>query len=650
MATVLLHQPHQPWMERPMLSSLHVKNLGIVAEVNIEFSKGLNIVTGETGAGKSLLIDALSLIRGNRFAANLIGPFGDSSSVTAVFQLPAGHGALELLNRWGLAADEDPLGQSPTTEPLEASSDGTLVIRRICQAGGRTRNYVNDTPVHLRTVVELAAELVDISSQFAGQRLLDERSHLHYLDTYAGSLGLRRDFEQKFAACLNDLQKWTNLQRRRQELLREKGLLEAELADLDAFGPSLEDYQETKATLAQLENIQKIARDIHELSDRIGDPHHGCAANLQWAVRSLNQLSSSYPQHIPESLTSLASSAQLAVDDLSFGLESLLAKWQGLDDENTAPGSGSKASLEQRLERYLELTSRFGVGVGELADHAQTIRERLEELDGLEERISDLSQSILLQITEIVTRAERLSAARQSCVDHLSKRVEHELGQLGMNRAQFGVETHPEDHVSSILLPQVESVQALLREHDALAQSFLRLSKWGAERCRFVIVTNPGSPMGSLREVASGGELSRLMLSIKKVLFADETMSVFVFDEIDTGISGSIAAKVGQKLQDFCNSRQAIVVTHLPQVACFGERHHIVSKSTRKDRTSTQVVLADASQREHEIAKMLSGEKLSAESLAQARRLLADAQGQMGRRSRVSNLKTAPRCEKEANP
>jgi DNA repair protein RecN (Recombination protein N) len=169
-----------------MLANLHVRNLGIVSEAEIDFGSGLNIITGETGAGKSLLIDALSIVRGSRFVAGLIGPFGDSSSVTATFQIPPGHRVFEKLGKWGLE---------------DSCHESCIVIRRVCTSAGRTKNYVNDVPVHLRSVVELATELVDISSQFANQRLLDERSHLQYLDAFAGSNALRGSFDAAFQSA-----------------------------------------------------------------------------------------------------------------------------------------------------------------------------------------------------------------------------------------------------------------------------------------------------------------------------------------------------------------------------------------------------------------------------------------------------------------
>ncbi len=614
-----------------MLANLHVRNLGIVSEAEIDFGSGLNIITGETGAGKSLLIDALSIVRGSRFVAGLIGPFGDSSSVTATFQIPLGHRVFEKLAKWGLE---------------DSCHESCIVIRRVCTSAGRTKNYVNDLPVHLRSVVELATELVDISSQFANQRLLDERSHLQYLDAFAGSNSLRGSFDAAFQSALETLAELAALRRRRTELNREKALLEAEIADLDGFSPSLDDYNEIKVELVKLERMNRLLAEFSGLNARLTDAPSGCLENLSYIERRIHQLSTSYPQEVQNKLVEQATRARAEAEELSFQMETLASMWSNntaeAESEDTLRAVGRKGSgslgmhgqsrgyqqqLEHRINRYLELCSRFGVSVGDLAGCASQAQDRLLELAGLEERSRDLESVVRSRMLEAVRLARQLSAERSKVIKSLAKLVEHELAYLGMPKARFIVELVPHTALTPILLPHQETLEIISNTGGSDLAEFALLSRFGFERARFLIAPNPGSPGGALRDVASGGELSRLMLSIKSVLFEDEMMSVFVFDEIDTGISGQIAAKVGQMLADFCSSRQAIVVTHLPQVACFGMRHYIVTKSVRKGQTFTQIMLADRELREQEIAKMMSGAKMTDESIAQARVLLSEAQG-----------------------
>lgn len=616
-----------------MLANLHVRNLGIVSEAEIDFGSGLNIITGETGAGKSLLIDALSVIRGARFATGFIGPFGDSSSVTATFQIPAGHRVLERLAKWGLE---------------DTCQENCIVIRRVCTSAGRTKNYVNDVPVHLRSVVELATDLVDISSQFANQRLLDERSHLQYLDAFAGTNALCASYESAFQSALDALGELAALRRRRAELNREKALLESELSDLDDFAPSQEDYEATKAELARLERTNRLLGEFSGLNSRLTDAPNGCLESLSFIERRLHQLSTGYPQEIQERLVEQAARARTEAEELSFQMEKTALLWSssraadytegeavpralGGRKGGSAAGArgqslGYQQQLEQRISRYLELSSRFGVGVGELASYAHEAQQRLVELAGLEDRARELSAVAATRMHAAVRLARQLSAERARVIKGLAKLVEQELAALGMPKARFLVELVPHAALTPILLPHQETMENIMNTAGSDVAEFSLLSRYGFERARFLIAPNPGSPGGALRDVASGGELSRLMLSIKSVLFEDEMMSVFVFDEIDTGISGQVAAKVGQKLADFCSSRQAIVVTHLPQVACFGMRHYIVTKSVRKGQTFTQIMLADQELREHELAKMMSGAKMTDESVAQARVLLSEAQ------------------------
>lgn len=603
------------------MATLSVQNLGIVESITAEFAGGLNIITGETGAGKSLLIDALGIIRGMRFGQQFIGPFGSQSQVSAVFEVPRHHRVWEKLLSWELC---DPL-PAPQKSGAVAShhpdEKGEVVIRRVCTAHGKSRNFINDVPVQLRTLVEVASELVDISSQFENQRLLDERSHLAYLDAFADLLAEREAFQSDFEILHSDLAEIGSLEKRKQVLLREKDLLQSELNEIESLAPSEEEFDGLMAEVSRTQRVVQAVLELEQLSLSLADGDSGCLLTLRQAHKRLQKLSTQFPDDVPSNLPEAALRALLEAEELSYQIDALKASI----DVSPAEAAASEA----RLQSYSRLMARFGDSVSELLNHAAGARQSLAELEGLDFRIEDKTRDVTLRIARLVEQARSLTKKRKAVVKLLERAVEGELKDLGMVQARFQCQITPHDEPQVIHYPHQALLSRLLNSSD-LVESYLKLSRNGAERVRFLIAPNPGSQPAPLKDIASGGELSRLMLSIKKVLFESDSMSVFVFDEIDTGISGSVAAMVGLKLAQFCKGRQAIVVTHLPQVACFGSEHFIVTKKNRKLQTVTQIERASSGDRLKELAQMISGVKVTSQSLAQAEQLLQEARDKTG--------------------
>jgi DNA repair protein RecN (Recombination protein N) len=599
-----------------VLSSLSVRNLGIVESVTAEFGEGLNIITGETGAGKSLLIDALSIIRGMRFGQQFIGPFGSQSQVTAVFEVPLKHRVWEKLAAWELC-EPVPVGRAAGGR----AAKGEVVIRRVCTAQGKSRHFINDVPVQLRTLVEVSSELVDISSQFENQRLLDERSHLTYLDAFADLHFERDGFQRNFESLHADLIEIGQLEKRKQILLREKELLESELMEIEALVPSEDEFDRLMAEVARTQRVVHAVQELEQLSVGLADGQGGCLVTLRHAHKKLQKLLVQFPNDVPAGLAEAALRAVLEVEELSYQIDALKASM------DVSPSEA--AANEARLQSYSRLMARFGDSVGDLLAHADRARCALSELEGLDFRIEDKARDINIRVLRLVEQSRSLTKRRVAVVKALQRAVEAELKDLGMVQARFQCELRAHDEPQVIHYPHQALLSRLVADGEVL-DAFLLLSRNGAEKVRFLIAPNPGSPPAPLKDIASGGELSRLMLSIKKVLFESDSMSVFVFDEIDTGISGSVAAMVGLKLSQFCKGRQAIVVTHLPQVACFGSDHFIVSKRNRKSQTVTQIERANSADRRKELAQMISGVKVTAESLAQADQLLQEAHEKAG--------------------
>lgn len=592
--------------EVQLLSCLRIQNLGIVDQVEVNFKPGLNIITGETGAGKSLMIDALSLLRGGRFSAKVIGPFGEQSQVGALFQLSSGHKLLKKLSELDLLNEEAP---------------EEVFVRRVCTSAGKVRNYVNDVPVPLRSLVTVASELIDISSQFESQKLLDEKHHLGYLDSYARNGVLCSDYQNLFQQFLDGLAIFQVKEKRRLQLKRSQERLQADLREIEELDPCEDEFDDLLSVVAQLEkrlgSLDEISRLVSLVSDREGS----CQEILGQVKSSLDRLRVRFPQEIEEQVISSCLAAVEGVSELSFGLERL--------QEQFSASPGELAEKRARLDAYSRIVSRFGQNVGELKLQAEALRLEIDELEALEAEVPQHERTIEKVVARLLELAEGLSHSRASVIRKMGRDIEAELAELGMNKARFQCNLVANTTVQSIHIANQWALEQILggsQGHDQELLRVLKLSRHGAERAMFAISSNPGTPPRSLKDVASGGELSRLMLSIKKVLFEDDALSVFVFDEIDTGISGSIAARVGQKLAEFCRKRQAIVVTHLPQVACYADEHFVVCKGTHRGRTSTRIMVASRKQREQAIAEMMSGSSLSQSSLDQARQLIGEAQ------------------------
>ncbi len=587
-----------------MLSVLNVQNLGIVENVEIDFAKGLNIITGETGAGKSLLIDALSIIRGSRFSQQLIGSFSAQSQVTAVFQPGPRHAVFEKMKKCGLLDDGAEVDE--------------VVVRRLSATTGKTKNYINDTPVSLRTLVEVTSELVDISSQFENQRLLDERCHLIYLDSFANLRADKVRYESHFESALADFSRLSDLVSRKRSLLRERELLERELEEISQLQPTEEEFTHLLSAVRTSQKNLDLAQELGGLSERLSEGPAACLSQLRMVQKSLCRISDS--SGLSDSLKELVVASERAVlecEELSFQIDAMKASVE------TSPHELQQN--QEKLQRYNELLGKFGRTVADVLEHGREAQARLDELEGLDLRISETLESLQRGLRVSVKQARKMSRVRVSQVKRITQAVQSELKELGMSQAEFHCEILPHKETQLIHYPNLEMITDFFPDGGSEIEDFLLLSRTGFERIRFLIAPNPGGACGPLKDMASGGELSRLMLSIKKVLFEEDTMSVFVFDEIDTGISGSVASMVGKKLAQFCTSRQAIVVTHLPQVACFAAEHFLVSKRNVRGKTQTMIRVAGEEERKAELAQMISGVKLTRQSLAQAQQLLAEA-------------------------
>jgi DNA repair protein RecN (Recombination protein N) len=551
-----------------MLSALSIRDVVLIEAVDLGFEAGLGVLTGETGAGKSILLDALGLVLGARADSGLVRQGASQAVVTATFDPPA---------RLPAALDEGGIEIEPG-EPL--------IVRRIVKADGGSRAFVNDQPVSAALLRELGASLVEIHGQHDDRGLLNPRGHRALLDAFGrlDSAAVARAHAQWRAAE-------AKLATARDELdtaARDREWLDHAVAELTAFGAA---PGEEAALAEERANIQRGAR----LADDLGavDQHlegsAGALANLRQAARRLDRIAGEHAL-LAEALAALDRAvieASEAEDRLARAHESL------------AHDPARLESIETRLFDLRALARKHRVEPDALADLAAELAERLARIEAGGEGLAALAATRDAARRDYVEAAAALSAARTAAAARLDAAVAGELAPLKLDAARFRTAVEP------------------LGEESWAAS--------GRDRVEFLISTNPGAPFAPLAKIASGGELSRFILALKVALAEEGGAATMIFDEIDRGVGGAVASAIGERLARLSDKAQLLVVTHSPQVAARGDRQWLIAKSHDGTVTRTGVRALDAGERREEIARMLSGATVTEEARAQAARLLEAA-------------------------
>ncbi|MCQ4166464.1 DNA repair protein RecN [Tahibacter harae] len=554
-----------------MLRSLYVKDFAIVGEADIAFQAGLSVVTGETGAGKSLLVDALLLLSGGRADAGVIRHGCDRAELTAEFDLAACPGARD----W-LAAEE-------------LDDDGACQLRRVIRAEGSSRAWINGRPVTLTQLSRLGEHLIEIHGQHEHQALLDRQHQLQLLDAFG-------DHAEALAAVRQPARRWRELGQRMAELStrgdhsEQLALLERQLEELDrhALGEAqLAELNDLHKRLANAGQLVAGSSNVAELID--GDSEFALRRSLARARHELAKLAEIDP--------ALGATAEL-LESLEIQLgeaADTLARYQDgleLDPERLL-------EAEAQLSKLHELSRRHRLPMQELRNRAEELRGEVETLRNAGSLLQELERERQQVLGQYRQAAQLLSASRDATAQRLGTEVSQLMDELGMKGGRFAIELEP----------------AARDEPDPL----------GAERCEFLVSANPGQSPRPLRKVASGGELSRISLAIEVAALGLDEVGTMVFDEVDSGIGGAVAEVVGQKLRRLGAARQALCVTHLPQVAAQGHQHFRVSKASQDGATFTRIEALDEKSRRDEIARMLGGIEITKETLAHARQMLERA-------------------------
>lgn len=565
-----------------MLSRLHVINYALIDDLEIDFASGLNIITGETGAGKSILVGALGLVLGMRASADVIRTGEEKCTVEALFDLYPEHPCLVPLTEMGIDVD-----------------GGELIVRREVLAEGRSRCYVNGLAIPVRALHDLGRNLVDLHGQHDHQSLLDPEQHLDFLDGFGDLRKLRQKVESSHELLVS-LQKRkiekeaiAHRQRERRELL------EYQVQEIDSAKPVLpEDVQleQERSVLSHAERLTEIAVQLEALlyegDDSVAD-RLGMAGQLMDEAARLD--------------TSLETRAE-ELDGLRYGAEELA---RGLNDyaQRIEHNPERLAEVSERLEVLNVLKKKYGGDLEGVLLYRQNAQKELSLTDKLDAALQDLDRELTKALADFTKQCVALSKARQKATRKLAKFICETLSELGMPDVQFDMQLAQHESETGFVTIDGKQVDANYR---------------GVDYGEFYLSTNAGEAPRPLIKVASGGEISRIMLAMKTVLVHTDSVQVLIFDEIDIGISGRIAEVVGKKLKALSESYQTISITHLPQIAKMADVHFSVRKETQNRRTVTRVVGLDTEARTEELAKMMGGEEISELTLQHAREMLME--------------------------
>ena len=555
-----------------MLSLLHIENIAIIQSADIRFDRGFNVLTGETGAGKSIVIDAISAVLGERTSRELIRTGAKSALVTAVF-------TGEFPTRW--------LEDNGFPDPGEE-----LMLQREIQGDGRNSCRVNGRPMTVAQLRELGRQLLNIHGQHDGQQLLDPGYHLGYLDSFGKTGPLLADYQAAYQEMSRLRRRIAGLEMDEAERSRRVDTLNYQIRELERAELRVGEDEELDARRTLLRGAGKLMEAVQGAQFALsGNEDSPGACDLigeaEGAVRSVAKYGPRL-EELGDKLTAL----RYAADDAAELLRDLEGELDFSPDELDR--------LESRLDVIYRLKKKYGPTVADMLDYLERCRRELEQIQDADDTIQKLEKELEGARAEAGRRGEALSKARQQAARELQSRVQEELRQLDMPKVRFQVEFAP------------------VSGEDGMDET-------GLDQVQFLMSANVGEGLRPIQKVASGGELARIMLALKNVLAEDDGIGTLVFDEVDTGVSGRAAQKVAEKMADVARRKQVLCVTHLPQIAAMADTHFSVEKGERDGRTYTNVERLDREGRREELARLVGGASVTQALLDGAAELLQQA-------------------------
>ncbi len=554
-----------------MLSALSIRNVVLIEKLDLDFQKGLCVFTGETGAGKSILLDSLSLVLGARADSSLVRHGCDGLSVTASFSVSLAHPVFKVLLEQGLTTN----------------GEDDIILKRTVSKEGKSKAFINDQPVSVSLLKSIGDSLVEIHGQFASHHLLNPAVHLDVLDAYG-------HLTESVANCRRAYRMWQykkslrdDAEQRLMQAKQEETFLKDSIEDLRTLNPMEGEEEDLTQKRTVLMNGEKIIAGLNTAYQLISDDSQGAMRQIGQALWQLDKVNTLSDGEF-NTIFTLAEQAESALADATADLERAMQNW---GDVSQLP------QIDDRLFALKDMARKHHVSVGELSGLLADFEQKLTALENGHNEIAAWQKDEENARLTYIECAQKLSAERLKAAKNLDKAVAKELPALKLSKASF--------------LTQIQEIPP----HE--------WNEHGIDKVIFMVSTNTGVPFAPIHKVASGGELSRFMLALKVNLAASEQLSTLVFDEVDTGIGGATAAAVGERLARLSDECQVLVVTHSPQVAAFGTHHYVVGKSEKNKTVITQVNYIKDDNRLMEVARMLSGAEITESGKQMAQELLA---------------------------
>lgn len=555
-----------------MLTTLYIENIAVIEKTSIDFSQGLNVLTGETGAGKSIIIDSINAIMGQRTSKELVRTGAKTALVTAQFD------------------DVNDTVKAKLKElGYDNEDDDTLILQRSISAAGKSTCKINARPASVTVLKEVAKNLINIHGQHESYELFSPDTHIDYIDSFGELNSELDDYREKYKKYKTLKKQLNEANSDESARLHEIDLLTyqtTELFNADVQPDEIEQLENERIVLMNSEKIFTLLNDARELLD--GDERTaGGVESVESAMNYIQRATSLNGEYesISESITDVYYNLRDCIEAISDAADSVESDPQRLEE------------IDERLDLLNRLTRKYGCECNELPSLAEKMQTRLEELLSYDKNRDQLEADYKEAENNALVAAQKLSEIRKKTAKVFSERVREEMSFLNMPNVQ--------------IVTQFENTDFYEK---------------GTDKIEFLISANPGEPPRPVAKIASGGELSRMMLAIKTVLASTDDIDTLIFDEVDTGISGSAAQKVGMKLKEVSKSSQVLCVTHQAQLAALADAHYLISKQVEDGRTFTQVKLLDFDGRKHELARIIGGVSITDAALAHAESMLKESE------------------------
>ncbi len=571
-----------------MLRELFIKNFAIIDDLNICFSHGLTILSGETGAGKSIIIHAVNLLLGTRADASAVRTGADAAELEALFQITPGSPAARILKEQGYDISEG------------------LVIRRIISRNERHKIYVNGSMGTVKMLNALTEHLASISGQHAHQLLLKEEQHLLILDQFGGLMSLREKVSQSYHEIIPLIQRLNELNTLKERQAEQIGLLEFQHREISDAAVICGEDAALEREKAILKNGETLYRAVYSAIEELYSAQNAVVERVTEIKKRLEKACEIDPELCPQ--TKELGDTAFRIEDIAEGLRTYLNRIP-IDEKRIE-------EIEERIDILQKLKRKYGGSLEAVLSHLDSVETELSGIENISGAVSELKEKLSDRHSVLSELSLELSEKRRKTAESLSRKVEDELATLRMSQTKF-----------QILLqdfPVNETTPFYLRLPKEGESAYRAVTETGMDRAVFLIAPNVGESLKPLANIASGGELSRVVLALKAILAQSESLETIIFDEVDAGIGGSTAEVVGQKLASLARYYQIICITHLPQIAKFGDRHFRISKHVSDGRTRTAIEPLDENDRVREIARMLGGVKMTQATLDHAREMLSE--------------------------